>query len=51
MPDKSYQFRISLSDSVMQKLDKLCEQKGLGRSAIIALAIDLLRQEEENRIK
>lgn len=42
----STKIQITLSETIMQKLKKMCEDKGVKRSAIIALAIDKLYKEE-----
>jgi Ribbon-helix-helix protein, copG family. len=47
----SQTIRVSLSEIALEKLDELCQQKGVKRGAIIAIAIDLMTQEEENRRK
>jgi metal-responsive CopG/Arc/MetJ family transcriptional regulator len=47
----STKFQITLSAKAMEKLEKLCDEKGVKRSAIIAMAIDILFKEEENRDK
>lgn len=47
----STKFQITLSETAMKKLTELCEMKGVKRSAIIAMALDLLYREEEDREK
>lgn len=37
---------VGLSPVVMDKLDRLCEEKGLKRPALLSIAIDKLWQEE-----
>ena len=37
---------IALADGTMDKLDELCEEKGVKRPAIISFAIDKLWKEE-----
>mgnify|MGYP002711378731 CR=1 FL=1 len=37
---------IGLSPVVMDKLDRLCEEKGLKRPALLSIAIDKLWKEE-----
>lgn len=36
----STKIQITLSETAMNKLTELCEEKGVKRSAIIAMAID-----------
>lgn len=45
----STKIQITLSGTAMEKLTKLCDEKGVKRSAIIAMAIDRLFKEEESR--
>lgn len=44
----SKKIQITLSDSTMKKLEQLCDEKGVKRSAIIAMAIDKFYREESN---
>ena len=37
---------VGLSPVVMEKLDRLCEEKGLKRPALLSIAIDKLWKEE-----
>lgn len=44
----SKKVQITLSDTAMEKLEQLCKEKGVKRSAIIAMAIDKFYREEKN---
>lgn len=44
----SKKIQITLSDTAMEKLERLCEEKGVKRSAIIAMAIDKFYREEKS---
>lgn len=42
----SKKITVGLSPIIMEKLDQLCEEKGLKRPAVISIAIDKLWKEE-----
>lgn len=44
---KGERVQVTLSDTAMEKLNKLCQDKGISRSAIIAMAIDKFFKGEE----
>jgi metal-responsive CopG/Arc/MetJ family transcriptional regulator len=44
-------INITLNPKIKEMLEKLAEEKGLKRSAIIAIAIEKYFREEENRDK
>ena len=46
---KTERVQITLSEIAMEKLKKLCSEKGVNRSAIIAMAIDKFYKGEEIR--
>lgn len=46
----SKKIQVTLSDIAMEKLEKLCTEKGVKRSAIIAMAIDKYFREESGHI-
>lgn len=37
---------VTLSPVVMEKLDKMCEEKGIKRPAVISIALDKMWKEE-----
>jgi len=45
------QVRVTLMGTTIEKLDKLCDEKGVLRSSIISMAIDLMYKDEEARFK
>lgn len=44
--EKGVRVTVALSPVVMEKLDRMCQEKGVKRPAIIAFAIDKLWKEE-----
>lgn len=37
---------VTLSPVIMEKLDKMCEEKGIKRPAVISIALDKMWKEE-----
>lgn len=44
--DKPIRVTLGLSSGVMEKLDRICADKGLRRPAAVSIAIDKLWKEE-----
>lgn len=44
--EKGKKITILLSDNILEKLDKICEDKGVKRPSAISFAIDKLWKEE-----
>lgn len=44
----SSKIQITLSETAMEKLENLCDEKGVKRSAIIAMAIDKFYRDEKD---
>lgn len=44
----SKKIQVTLSGTAMEKLEQLCNEKGVKRSAIIAMAIDKFYREEKS---
>ena len=47
---ESARIQVTLTDSVVAKLDRLQEAKGISRSALMALAIDELYRKEISNV-
>lgn len=45
--ENGVRIQITLAKSVLEKLDWMCEEKGMRRSAVLALAFDKLWKEEQ----
>lgn len=44
--EKSVRVGLTLSPGTVEKLDKICSEKGVKRPAVVSFAIDLLWKEE-----
>lgn len=44
--EKGVRMQVSFTPAVAEKLDRYCQEKGLRRSAVLALALDKLWKEE-----
>jgi metal-responsive CopG/Arc/MetJ family transcriptional regulator len=44
---KSTKIQITLSETAMEKLKQLCDEKGVSKSAIIAIAVDAFYKSEK----
>lgn len=44
--ENGVRIQITLAKNVLERLDKVCAEKGMRRSAVIALALDKLWKEE-----
>lgn len=45
--EKGVRFQVTLSQKVSEKLNGYCEEKGVKRSAVIAMALDKFWKEEK----
>ena len=45
--EKGVRLQVTLAPAVAEKLDRYCQDKGLRRSAALALALDKLWREEQ----
>lgn len=46
--EKSVKISVGVSPGILEKLDRMCQEKGVKRPAIIAFAIDKLWKEEHS---
>lgn len=44
--DKGVRVGLTLNPRTVEKLDKICEEKGVKRPAVVSFAIDMLWKEE-----
>lgn len=49
--EKGVRMTITLASAVAERLDLYCKNKGVKRSAVLALALDKLLREEETDAK
>lgn len=45
--ENGVRVQVTIAKNVLEKLDRTCREKGMRRSAVIALALDKLWKEEE----